>query len=33
VRSLDQLRADESDGGAAAKERSDNGESVLSSFH
>ena len=28
VRPLDQLRADESDGGAAAKERSDNGESV-----
>jgi hypothetical protein len=32
VRPLDQLRADESDGGAAAKERSDNGESVHSSF-
>src|ERR1700731_4739189 len=31
VRPLDQLRADESDGGAAAKERSDNGESVHSS--
>ena len=32
VRPLDQLRADESDRGAAAKERSDNGESVHSSF-
>ena len=31
VRPLDQLRADESDSGAAAKERSDNGESVHSS--
>ena len=32
VRPLDQLRADESDGGAAAKERSDYGEGVHSSF-
>jgi hypothetical protein len=31
VRPLDQLRPDESDGGVAAKERSDNGESVHSS--
>ena len=31
VHPLDQLRADESDGGAAAKERSDNCESVHSS--
>jgi hypothetical protein len=32
VHPLDQLRADESDGGAATKERSDNGESMHSSF-
>jgi hypothetical protein len=32
VHQLDQLRADDSNGGAAAKDRSDNGESVHSSF-
>ena len=32
VRPLDQPRADERDGGAAAKERGDDGESVHSSY-